>query len=248
MTIRKYDQYQCRFEVVNPVDNIPDNHPCFIIDSVVESLDFDEFNSGYIDTAGMPMYNRKFLLKIDLMGAIDGILSSRKICERLGYDDVYKFLAGGQKPNFRTLCISRHDNEEKFEEALVKINIIGRSLGIVILDHVSTDGSYFKGNASVNQLFTEKDMEIIDELIQKRYDIDRDENLLYGDENHGIVEEDFYNAIQDLVNDDIVENAVELIKKDKNTKEIKKKVFKTVEKNIEKPKLKRISKKNQRCC
>ena len=245
MTIRKYDQYQYHFEVVNPVNNIPDNHPCFIIDSVVESLDFDEFNSNYIDSVGMPIYDRELLLKIDLMGIIDGILSSRRICERLNYDDVYKFLAGGHKPNFRTLCISRHENAEKFEEALLKINIIGRSMGIVTLTHISTDGSYFKGNASVNKLFTKKDMEIIDELIQQRYDIDREENLLYGDKNHVIVEEDFYNTIQDLINGDIVENTIELIKKDKDNMEVEKKVVKTVEKEIEKPKLKRISKKNK---
>jgi transposase len=245
MTIRNYDQYQCYFKVVNPLDNIPDNHPCFIIDAVVESLDFDEFESSYGDSMGMPIYHRKMLLKIDLMGTIDGILSSRKICARLGYDDVYKFLAGGHKPDFRTLCISRHENAEKFEEALLKINIIGRTMGIVTLNHISNDGSYFKGNASTNKLFTEKDMEIIDELIEQRYNVDRDENLLYGDKNYGIVEEDFYNTIQELINGDIVENTMELIKKDKSDKEVEKKVIKTVEKKIKKPKLKRISKKNK---
>jgi transposase len=223
MTIRKYDQYQCRFKVDNPLDSIPENHPCFVVDAIVESLDFSEFNSKFIDTPGMPMYDRKLLLKIDLMGLIDGILSSRKVCEQLLYNDVYKFLAGGHVPNFRTLCIARHDNKEMFKKALLSIVVVGRKLGIVTLKHISTDGSYFKANASVNQLFTEDDVKILEELIQKRIDIDNSENLLYGDENYGIVEEDFYNSIQEIIKENIIDKAIEDIANGRGSEKIGKK-------------------------
>ena len=188
MTIRKYDQYQYRLEVVNPLDNIPKDHTCFIVDAVVESLDYSEFESKYSDSVGMPIYHRKLMLKIDLMGTIDGILSSRKICNQVKFNDVYKFLSGGHQPDFRTLCISRHDNKEMFEKAMLALVAMGINFGIVDLNHISIDSSYFKGNASVSKLFTEKDLEIIEELIKQRIDTDNDENFLYGDENYGIVE------------------------------------------------------------
>jgi len=243
MTIRTYDQYQCSFKVDNPLKNIPKDHPCFIVDAVVESLDFSEFESKYCDTVGMPMYHRKLLLKIDLMGAIDGILSSRKICKQLFFNDVYKFLAGGHKPDFRTLCISRHDNDEMYEKALLSIVLMGKKLGIVTLNHISTDGTYFKGDASVNNLFTEEDVKVLDELIQSRIDIDKTENLLYGDENHGIVEEDYYNAIQELINEDILDCTLEDIKNEIETDEIENNAIEIVKKEVKRPKLRKVTKK-----
>ena len=243
MTIRKYDQYQCSFKVDNPLSNIPKEHPCFIVDAVVESLDFSDFDSKYSDTVGMPMYHRKLLLKIDLMGAIDGVLSSRKICNQLEFNDVYKFLAGGHKPNFRTLCISRHDNDGMYEKALLAVVMMGRKLGIVTLKHVSTDGTYFKGDASVNKLFTENDVKILEELIQERIDVDKSENLLYGDENHGIVEESYYNAIQELINDDLINNTLEDIKNDLNPDEVENSAIETIKNEFKRPKLRRITEK-----
>ena len=242
MTIREYDQYQCSFKVDNPLNSIPKDHPCFIVDAVVESLDFSEFESKHGDTAGMPMYHRKLLLKLDLMGTIDGVLSSRKICQQTLYNDVYRFLAGNHEPNFRTLCISRDENDEMYEKALLSIVIIGKKLGIVTLKHISTDGSYFKGDASVNNLFTKDDVKILEELIQRRMDIDMAENLLYGDENYGIVEEDYYNAVQELINQDIIDNTLKDIKNEITDESVNDSID-TIKEEIKRPKLSKITKK-----
>lgn len=95
MALRKYDQYQTSFEVSNLVSKIPSNHGCFLVDDLVESLDFDKVHQKFEGTVGQPAYNRKALLKIDLMGAWEGILSSRKLEEQTKVNDVYRFLSGG---------------------------------------------------------------------------------------------------------------------------------------------------------
>jgi len=67
MALRKYDQYQTSFELNNLVSKIPSNHGCFLVDDLVESLDFDKVNSKFEGTVCQPSYNRKVFLKIGLM-------------------------------------------------------------------------------------------------------------------------------------------------------------------------------------
>jgi transposase len=93
MVLREYDQDQSKFVCFNPKENIPKNHLCFIINDVIENLDFSSVHEKYEGIAGNPAYNRKIFIKIDLMGLMDGIFSSRKICEQTYYNDMYKFLA-----------------------------------------------------------------------------------------------------------------------------------------------------------
>ncbi|MDR2830178.1 MAG: hypothetical protein LBB45_03945 [Methanobrevibacter sp.] len=59
MTIRNYEQRKSRLIVYDPLDNVPGEHPCFIVDELVENLYFSNIHSKYEDTAGNPVYNRK---------------------------------------------------------------------------------------------------------------------------------------------------------------------------------------------
>ena len=61
MIIRKYGHCQCRFKVCHLLYDIFENCSCFIVYVIVESYDFSEFNSKYIDTWSMLM---NFCLKM----------------------------------------------------------------------------------------------------------------------------------------------------------------------------------------
>ncbi len=199
MALRKYDQYQTSFELNNLVSKIPSNHGCFL----VESLDFGKIHSKFEGTAGQPAYNRKALLKIDLMGAWEGILSSRKLEEQTQVNDVYRFLAGGDTPNFRTICYARKENVDLYKEALLKLVATGKKLGFTTFKHISGDGFTFKVNASLNNLFSEKDLEIVDKIVKRRFQVDENEDLLYGDKNHLIIEKDYKEALNTIISMDI---------------------------------------------
>lgn len=203
MALRKYDQYQTSFELTNLVSKIPSNHGCFLVDDLVESLNFNKIHSKFEGTVGQPAYNRKALLKIDLMGAWEGILSSRKLEEQTKVNDVYRFLAGGDTPNFRTICYARKENVDLYKEALLKLVATGKKLGFTTFKHISGDGSTFKANASLNNLFTEKDLEIIDKIVERRFQVDENEDLLYGDKNHLIIEKDYKEALNSVISMDI---------------------------------------------
>ena len=63
MALKKYDQDQSRLIWFNPKSNIPEGHICFLVDEIVEGLDFSEVNGKYENTPGTPAYNRKLWLK-----------------------------------------------------------------------------------------------------------------------------------------------------------------------------------------
>lgn len=199
MALRKYDQYQTSFEVSNLVSKIPSNHGCFLVDDLVESLDFDKVHQKFEGTVGQPAYNRKALLKIDLMGAWEGILSSRKLEEQTKVNDVYRFLSGGDTPCFKTICYARKENKGLYKEALLKLVATGKKLGITTFKHISGDGSTFKANASLSNLFSEKDLEIVDKIVKRRFQVDENEDLLYGDKNHLIIEKDYHEALNSII-------------------------------------------------
>lgn len=218
MTIREYDQHQAKFIVYSPISNIPENHICFLVNDLVENLDFDEIHSKYEGTAGNPAFNRKAFLKADLMGVLDGFFSSRKLEEQILVNDIYKFLVGDYTPDFRTICLIRKENKELYVKGLITLVATCKKLGITTFKHISTDGTYVKANASTKQLFSEKDLEMVNEIVNRRIEVDENEDLLYGDRNHLIVEKDYNDAINKIIGDDIQDIVEKIVIIDSETK------------------------------
>ncbi|MDR0912358.1 MAG: IS1182 family transposase [Methanobrevibacter sp.] len=212
MVLRDYDQDQSRFICFNPKSNIPEGHISFLVDEIVEGLDFSEINGKYEGTPGCHAYNRKIMVKIDVMGAIDSIFSSRKICEQTRMNDAYKFLAGCEVINHRTLCRSRKENEELYKKALLSTIVMGVKEGIIKFEHIGLDGTLFKADASVSNLFTEENLKVIDEIINKRLVFDKEDELYYRRDTYEIVEKSYFDAIDEILKDDLVNTTIEEIK------------------------------------
>jgi len=78
---------------------IPEGHIYFLVESIVESLDFTSFDMKY-SGAGHPAYHPRILLKILIMGILDRVRSSRRLAlnqvqgwqrmhERISYICIY---------------------------------------------------------------------------------------------------------------------------------------------------------------
>ncbi|MDR0912555.1 MAG: IS1182 family transposase [Methanobrevibacter sp.] len=227
MVLKDYNQDQSRFILFNPKNNIPDGHICFLVDEVVEGLDFSEINGKYEGTPGYPAFNRKMLLKIDIMGTIDSIFSSRKICEQTRMNDVYKFLTGCEVIDHRTLCRSRKENKELYKKSLLSTIVMGVKEGIIKFEHIGLDGTLFKADASVSNLFTEENLKVIDEIINKRLVLDKDDELYYRRDTYEIVEKDYFDAIDEILKDDLITTTKEEIKTDEDV--VAEKVENTIE-------------------
>ncbi len=121
------------------------------------------------------------LLRLLVQAAIDGVWSSRKI-DKLAHENVINmYLAGNEKPDFRTICKFKSENKELIETTFKKTVIFAKALGILNLGHLSTDGTKMKANASNNYTLSKAEIEAIREIIERGIAIDEEEDKLYGD-------------------------------------------------------------------
>lgn len=88
------------------------------------------------------------LLKLWFYGYATGVFTSRKIRTAMDENIPFRWLCGGNKPDFRTISDFRKDNLNQFPGLFKQIVQIAMNLGYISLGHVSIDGSKVKANAS----------------------------------------------------------------------------------------------------
>lgn len=162
-------------------DFIPEDHICNLVVAVVDNVDVSDIEKKYRFQPGNSAYPRRMLLRLLVQAAIDSVWSSRNV-DKLAHENViYMYLAGNEKPDFRTLCNFRRENKELIEDVFKKTVIVAKTLGILQLGHLSTDGTKMKANASNNYTLSREEIEEIRWLIDKGIAIDEEEDRLYGD-------------------------------------------------------------------
>lgn len=77
----------------------------------MNSIDVSEIEKKYRFKPGNSAYPRRMLLRLLIQVAIDGVWSSRKIYKLAHENVVYMYLAGNEKPDFRTICKFRSDKK-----------------------------------------------------------------------------------------------------------------------------------------
>ncbi len=162
-------------------DFIPTNHICNLIIEIISKIDISEVEKKLKLQAGNPAYPRRMLLRILVQASIDGIWSSRKIDKLVHENVIYMYLAGNEKPDFRTICKFRRENEELMEEVFKETVAVAKSMKILKLGHLSTDGTKIKASASNNYSLSEEELKRVKDIIDKGIKIDEEEDSLYGD-------------------------------------------------------------------
>jgi transposase len=181
MTVREDKMGQSWLLPPSVSDLIPVDHICYLVIAIVNSIDVSEIEEKYRFKPGNPAYPRRMLLRLLVQAAIDGVWSSRKI-DKLAHENVvYMYLAGNEKPDFRTLCKFRSENKELIEATFKKTVTFAKALGILKLGHLSTDGTKTKANASNDYTLSKAEIEAIREIIERGIAIDEEEDKLYGD-------------------------------------------------------------------
>jgi transposase len=171
---------------LNIRDLIPENHICFLVDELIQNMNLSEFEKKY-EGAGHPAYHPKLMLKLLILGIIDGVRSSRKLAKNARENVVYMYLAGLLKPDFRTISDFRKNNIELIRIAFQEIVRYAKDLGMVSLGYVCIDGTKIKANASNNSAIRKGDLPELKEFIKKEIEegikVDEAEDEIYGDRN-----------------------------------------------------------------
>jgi len=163
---------------------IPEDHICFLVESLVDSMDFQAFDLKYAG-AGHPAYHPRLLLKILVMGVMDRVRSSRRLAKNARENIVYIYLSEKLTPDFRTISDFRKDNPEVVKEAFRHTVELGKQEGLLDLSHLSTDGSKIKANASNRRVLTGEELEFllmfIDEELEEWARQDTKEDDTFGE-------------------------------------------------------------------
>ncbi len=88
------------------------------------------------------------MLKVLLYGYATGVMSSRRIEERLACDVNFMFLAGLARPDHKTIAEFRRRHLPAFRALFLDVLALCQAAGLVRLGRIALDGTKLKANAS----------------------------------------------------------------------------------------------------
>ena len=159
---------------------------------VTEHLDVSHLDSDF-NGMGQHPYHPLMLLRLLMWGMASRVVSTRRIEVITRRDVSFIYLAGGQRPDYRTLARFRQRNTEEIKRLFKETVLFCARLGMVNLGHVSLDGTKLKANTSKHKAMSygrmkqeEKRLEMeIGELMQQAEAVDNEEDRLFGKDNNG---------------------------------------------------------------
>jgi transposase len=188
---RRWDNKQSSLLPLDTADWLPEGHLALFIDAVVGRLVLDAFYVPYDnDGRGCVPYDPGMMVCILLYGYAIGVTSSRKLERRTIEDIAFRYLAGGNTPDHHTISEFRRIHRAGLVDLFHQILEEARKAGMARMGRVALDGTRVKANAamdrtwSVDKLVKER-QRLLDD-IKRSFDeaerIDREENVIYGDE------------------------------------------------------------------
>jgi transposase len=132
-------------------DELPPGQVCFLIHEVVESQDLGRFDEAYSEE-GQRVYAPRMMLKVWLYGLAVKVRSRRRLERRMQEDLAFRYLAGGLRPDHKTLSKFLRRHGEAIEELFTQVLGWARKAGMVRLGRVAIDATRIKANASPDRL------------------------------------------------------------------------------------------------
>jgi len=173
-------------------DYLSKEHLAHIVDETVEEIDLEPYYKN-ISNVGNPPYHPALMIKTWFYGYATKVYSSRKIEEKIHTDVAFIYLAGMQKPDFKTIAEFRRKNLPELKNSFVDILQICNRLGMTQLGNISIDSKVMKANASADRTYTEKELieeqkeleKAIQEYLEKANQTDLEEDQKYGLDKRG---------------------------------------------------------------
>ena len=120
INVRPYDNKELLLFPAAIGDFLPDDDLAHVVDEAVEQIDLTSYYRR-ISSVGNSSYHPAIMLKIWFYGYATKTYSSRKIEEKLYKDVAFIYLAGMQKPDFKTISEFRRKNLFELKNSFVVI-------------------------------------------------------------------------------------------------------------------------------
>lgn len=185
--------------VVRLEEALPPEHPIHVFVDLVQGVDLGHFVIPPGPKGEKP-YHPHALFGILAWGYLHGVRSARKLARLARQEATFVYLAGGGRPNYRTLARFRRDNAAAFTAVFQETVILALRLGLARLGHVALDGTKLKANTSKHKAMSYGRMrqraaqltEEIARLVEQAEAQDADEDREYG------VDSDGYSVAEEL--------------------------------------------------
>jgi len=167
-------------------DIIPKDHICYLIEDIINQLDFSSFDKQ-VEGPGNPSYHPRISLKIIINGICERVTSTRKL-EKLTYENiVFRYLAENLNPDFHTIAIFRKENRDLIKQCFLQTVTCAKQLDMVNFNKLYLDGIKVKANASKSKSFTKEEIDFLSDFVDKHLKemdkVDKEEDKKYGDSN-----------------------------------------------------------------
>ena len=130
-----------------------------LINELVEGIELSELERYYIGI-GRPPYHPKLMLKVWLYGYCTKVYTSRPLAKKLREDLVFIWLAGGDRPCFKTLSEFRSCRmQDLVDTVLSTVLLYLVEQGYVDLEDLYVDGSKWAANANKHKIIWRKNTE-----------------------------------------------------------------------------------------
>ena len=165
---------------------IPKYHICYLVEDVVEQLDYNYFDKK-VEGPGNPSYHPRIILKIIINGICERVTSTRKL-EKLTHENiVFRYLAENLNPDFHTIALFRKEHRQLIKQSFLETIEIAKKLNMVNFNKLYLDGIKVKANASKSKSFTKEEIDFLSDFVDKHLDemdkIDEEEDKKYGNSN-----------------------------------------------------------------
>jgi len=167
-------------------DIIPKDHICYLIEDIVNQLDFSNFDKE-VEGPGNPSYHPRIQLKVIINGVCERVTSTRKL-EKLTYENIiFRYLAENLNPDFHTIALFRKENRDLIKQSFLQTVEVAKQLNMVNLNKLYLDGIKVKANASKSKSFTKEEIDFLSDFVDKHLEemdrVDDEEDKKYGDSN-----------------------------------------------------------------
>jgi transposase len=147
---------------------LAEGHLAYFVSDVVEQLDLTPMHAEYgEERRGQPPYDPRMMTKLLVYGYCVGVYSSRKIQLRLQEDVVFRVLAAGNAPDFRTISDFRKIHLKTLSGFFEEVLKIVLEAGAMKLGRVALDGTKIKANASKHKAMSYDRMAQQEEAIRE---------------------------------------------------------------------------------
>jgi transposase len=178
--------------VVRLEEALPPEHPVHVFVDLVRSVDLGHFVIPPGPKGEKP-YHPHALFGILAWGYLHGVRSARKLARLARQEATCVYLAGGGRPNYRTLARFRRENAAAFTAVFQETVILALRLGLARLGHVALDGTKLKANTSKHKAMSYGRMrqreaqlkEEIARLVEQAEAQDATEDQEYGTDSDG---------------------------------------------------------------